>query len=108
MLPKKHRLTKREVIRVFKHRTRVIRTPLFVVYFQNSLDTPLFKAAVTISKKVAAHAVDRNKIRRKIYDALRPFCPQSGHVVIVVQKSAIAASDGEITMGISETMQSLV
>ncbi len=67
MLPSKDRLRFREVEEVFK-KGRRLASPLLSVTFVESKGKTAF--AVTVSKKVARNATDRNKIRRRLYSIL--------------------------------------
>jgi ribonuclease P protein component len=67
MLPKKNKLTKGEVPRLFSCPV-ISRNQFFVMRGEEG---DRLRAAVVISKKVAARAVDRNRMRRRLYAALR-------------------------------------
>jgi ribonuclease P protein component len=70
MLPKKNRITSAE----FKKLGRPTRTenfPRYTLRFYKIDGAEKPKCAVVVSKKIAGSAVERNKIRRKIYTELR-------------------------------------
>lgn len=67
MLAKKNRLSRDEFNRFFSLGKKV-HTPYFQLIH---LATEPFKVSVVVSKKVAKTAVQRNKIRRRIYDIVR-------------------------------------
>ena len=69
MLPKKERLTKKEFNRFFSMGRR-LRTPLFQVVYA---PYPTLHVSVGIPKKIARHAVTRNKIRRRVYEIVRVY-----------------------------------
>ena len=69
MLPKKERLSRTEFNQFFsmgKH----IHSPSFQIVY---VSRDSLHASVVVSKKIARHAVQRNKIRRRIYDILRNY-----------------------------------
>ena len=77
MIPKGHRLTRREVDSLFTSQTtsekrssprRILHTPSFFIVAEPS---EVFKAGVAVPKKVFKRAVDRNALRRGVFDALR-------------------------------------
>lgn len=88
MLPSKSRLTFREVALVFEKGSR--RTaPLFSMIFLKPADRAAF--GVTVSKKVAKNAVDRNKIRRRIYSTVSKIKNQcvNAHIVFLPKKEIL-------------------
>jgi len=67
MLRSQDRLRSKEVEEVFK-KGRRIGSPFFSLVFFTPVDRMAF--AVTVTKKVAKNATDRNKIRRRVYEVL--------------------------------------
>lgn len=66
MLPKKERLSVRDIASLEKGRS------IFGTYLSIRFSpAPLKKFSVSVSKKVAKRAVDRNRIRRRVYAALQ-------------------------------------
>lgn len=90
MLSKKERLNREDFNRFFAVGKRV-HTPLFTLIWAKS---PQFHASVVVSKKVAKGAVTRNKIRRRIYDALRRLSREDGvkGVYIVLTKKDVVTA----------------
>jgi len=83
MLPKNRRLTKKQVENVLQPRSRARRvsSKYFFASFlpvsfgptslsPNSFKPPTLRFAVVASKKIASLAVERNKIRRRVYSGL--------------------------------------
>ncbi|MBU6389945.1 ribonuclease P protein component [Patescibacteria group bacterium] len=72
MPPSSRRISKSLFKDLVKH-GRVLQYPSFraLFFFSSSCQKPRF--AVVVSKKVAATAVLRNRIRRRIYPLLRPY-----------------------------------
>ncbi len=87
MLPKKERLTRTEFDRFFSIGRRVHSPSFQVVYAPHAS----FHASVVVSKKNARLAVERNKIRRRVYDIVR-HCKSSedmSGIFIFLTKPAI-------------------
>ncbi|MBP6884639.1 MAG: ribonuclease P protein component [Candidatus Pacebacteria bacterium] len=74
MLPKKLRLTKKE-IEEHLLRAKRTKTPLFTFSYLILPNSNGPKISVSVSKKVASKAVVRNKLRRRAYSALKPLIP---------------------------------
>ena len=91
MLPSKDRLSFREVEEIFEKGERRA-APLLSLIFLPSKDRTAF--GVTVSKKVAQNAVDRNKIRRRIYSALSKIkkYDMRAHAVFLPKKESTRAS----------------
>ena len=91
MLRSKDRLRFREVASVFEKGSR--RTaPLFSLSFLAPADRTAF--AVTVSKKIAKNAVDRNKIRRRVYSVVSKIknTNKPAHIVYLPKKEIITTS----------------
>lgn len=65
MLPKASRLSRHDAQALKTGQT--ISTPVFSLRY---VVAPTFKCTVSVSKKTAKNAVDRNRIRRQIYNAI--------------------------------------
>lgn len=87
MLPKKERLTRVEFNRFFSIGKRFHSPSFQVVYVPHSA----LHASVVVSKKNARLAVERNKIRRRIYDIVRHCKSDTGlsGVFIFLTKSGV-------------------
>ncbi len=95
MLQKKFRFHSRGGVRYTYAHGKTIRTPKFsLIYNDNSRGFQRF--AVVVSKKVEKTAVARNRIRRRVYEALRLELPnydlKRDHIFIVYNKD-IATMD---------------
>ncbi len=92
MLAKKYRFHSRGGVRYVYQKGKTIRTPsLSLVFAPNSRGYQRF--AVVVSKKVLKSAVGRNRIRRRIYEAIRHELhefPQPMDCVFVVFSKAVA------------------
>lgn len=93
MLAKKYRFHSRGGVRYVYQKGKTIRTPtLSLVFAPNARGYQRF--AVVVSKKVLKSAVGRNRIRRRVYEALRhelPEFPQPMDCVFVVFNKSISA-----------------
>ncbi len=56
----------------------------------------VFKAAVVVSKKVAPKAVDRNRIKRLISEALRGQAIFKGELLVIVKKNIAPLKKDEV------------
>ena len=75
MLAKKYRFHSRGGVRFTYQKGKTIRTPkMSLVHNDNSRGRQRF--AVVISKKVIKSAVGRNRVRRRVYEAIRSLLPE--------------------------------
>lgn len=84
MLPKKRRLTKNRVDMIFKDGKTVHGHLLYLKYQTGG--TPPSRVSVVVPKKNIKAAVDRNRMRRRIYGAVEKVIdvlPPNSHVVVV-------------------------
>ena len=95
MLSKKFRFHSRGGVRFTYAHGKTIRTPkISLVYNDNSRGFQRF--AVVVSKKVEKTAVGRNRIRRRVYDAIRTEfdnAPKKRDNIFVVYSKDIASMD---------------
>ena len=82
MPPKKKRLTKKDFSELTKKTT--LRTRLFDVVYTPSLT---HKVGCVVLKKRTPKAVDRNKIKRKIYHGYRETKPKNTYTIIFYPKN---------------------
>ncbi|MDZ7726543.1 MAG: ribonuclease P protein component [Candidatus Campbellbacteria bacterium] len=96
MIPKAKRLTRKECDALIEGSSQVIHTPSLFARFVTSRE---FKAAVAVSRKVAKKAVDRNKLRRIVYDGFQ-HCENLNnslvHILVSVKKQAVKKDKTEI------------
>lgn len=74
MLTKKQRLTKKEFDHVFKNGKRVHSPSLQLIYTPGEQ----FHGAAVVGKKVHKRAVDRNRLRRRLYGVLYRYQKAQG------------------------------
>lgn len=91
MLSKKYRFHSRGGVRyVYQHGKTVRKPQMSLVFVENTKG--FTRIAVVVSKKVAKSAVERNRIRRRIYEALRKnleYIPERKDYIFVVFSKAI-------------------
>jgi len=96
MLSKANRLSIREFDLVIKT-GREVYSPFFTVKFSPSKE---FKFAPTAPKKTFKTAVSRNRVRRRIYAAVRKVAPlereKQNHIVLIVKKDIADISADEL------------
>lgn len=81
MFKKRERLTKKDFDTYFKSGRR-IHHPLFTLVYTPHEE---FHGAVVVGKKVSKKAVERNKIRRRVYSALyTQYKEQNLHGVFII------------------------
>ena len=68
MLKKRERLSRSDFNTLFKHGKRFHTGFFTLLYSDNQKE---MKCGLVVSKKVAKHAVKRNKLRRKVYHILK-------------------------------------
>ena len=95
MLSKKYRFHSRGGVKYTYAHGKTIRTPkLSLVYNDNSRGMERF--AVVVSKKVEKTAVKRNRIRRRVYEAIRTEfenAPKKRDNIFVVYSKDISTMD---------------
>ncbi len=90
MLAQKYRFHSRGGVRYVFQKGKTIRTPvLSLVFTPNTRHFRRF--GVVVSKKVLKHAVGRNRIRRRVYEAIRLELPNyplpMDYLFVIYQKS---------------------
>lgn len=75
MLSKKYRFHSRGGVQYTYKHGKTIRTPK-ISLVHNKNDRGFQRFAVTVSKKVSKTAVGRNRIRRRVYEAIRLELPE--------------------------------
>jgi ribonuclease P protein component len=97
MLAKKYRFHSRGGVRFTYQKGKTIRTPkMSLVFNVNSRNHQRF--AVVISKKVIKSAVGRNRVRRRVYEAIRmnlPYFKDAKDCIFVIYSKDIKDIDFE-------------
>ena len=87
MISRKHRFHGYGSLSKVYRSGQVSRGPNFALRVVRGTNKTGYRAAVVVSKKVAKSAVVRNRIRRRLFEALRSFEPeldQSADIIITV------------------------
>ncbi|MBI2012693.1 ribonuclease P protein component, partial [Candidatus Curtissbacteria bacterium] len=71
----------------------------FVLNFKKQ---PHFKAAVIVGRRVARRAVDRNRIKRLVFEALRDIATINGELKVSVQKNIAHFKKQEVQKSLGE------
>lgn len=106
MLKKKERLTREAFNRFFSIGKR-IHSPLVQVIYAPHRE---LHVSVVVSKKLAKHAVKRNKIRRRIYDIVRNYHKEAaleGVYIILVKPPLLTMEYGAIQQEVRTLLGSI-
>ncbi|MCL1839695.1 ribonuclease P protein component [Candidatus Saccharibacteria bacterium] len=107
MLAKKYRFHSRGGVRyTYKHGTVVRQPKISLTFNHNSRGKQRF--AVVVSKKVLKSAVARNRIRRRVYEAIREQLPSlkspNDHIFTIYSKDIKDISFSELQAIISDLL----
>lgn len=103
MLPKQERLTKTDFVGI---RPRIVLRGTFLDI--SVIPSTASRFACVITKKRVKRAVDRNRIKRKIYAIVREVKPKNPHLVILYPKINTLKGDyTHIQKEISEAFNTL-
>lgn len=108
MLSQKYRFHSRGGVRHTYQKGKTIRTPLLsLVYVRNSKHGQRF--GVVVSKKVLKSAVGRNRIRRRVYEAIRhelpDFTAPQDCLFVIYNKSILQTPFRELRRLIHELLE---
>ena len=107
MLPKKERLSRLEFNRFFSAGKRHHFPFAQVVFASNES----LHVSVVVSKKIAKHAVYRNKIRRRIYDIVRNYRSMeaiSGVFIFIVKSGVVTLSYTALKSEVISALKTIV
>ena len=96
MIARKHRFHGHNS--VSRVRGSSVRGNVFTVFFAHNKKRQDYRMAVVVSKKVSKSAVVRNRIRRRLYEAVRTAKTLEGQpldVVFVVHREELATMDAQ-------------
>lgn len=111
MLAKPYRLTRSDNIPKILKQGNSFQEPIFLAkYLQN--DLPRHRFAIMVSQKVSKKGVERNIIRRRMYEAIRLNLEKSktsnyDDVVILPSKRALTVSYQSIEQSIVKLLKKL-
>jgi ribonuclease P protein component len=116
MFPKKERLTEKEVHTLFSRGSTsdraaaknryTLNSQLFSVVYKKS---DAFKIGVSVQKGACHNAVERNRLRRLVYQTLRKSAPSnlSAHVFVTVKKKIDKNQDDPLRKEIEDMLKKL-
>lgn len=91
MLAQKYRFHSRGGVRYTYQKGKNVRTPFFSLIFAPNVRNHR-RFAVVVSKKILKSAVGRNRIRRRVYEAIRAemdYYPEPTDYIFVVHNRAV-------------------
>jgi ribonuclease P protein component len=91
-MAQKTRMARADIERVLKSKSRRVRTSLFSAIICPFIDGASTQYATVVSKKVARHAVDRNRIKRRIRAVLQQVSPPTHPYSILIYPQKIVAT----------------
>lgn len=108
MLSKKYRFHSRGGVRwVYKHGKTLRRSKMSLIFAENTRG--FTRLSVVVSKKVAKSAVERNRIRRRVYEALRvnfEHIPKKvDYIFVVFSKDVMRMPFGELEKVLGELVE---
>lgn len=108
MLNQKYRFHSRGGVRYVYQKGKTIRTPkMSLVFMTNSRGFTRF--AVVVSKKVLKTAVDRNRVRRRIYEIIRKnfadIPKQHDYIFVVFSKELLTLPSSELENILADLVQ---
>lgn len=108
MLSKKHRLSKTAEVKKTAVKGRGFFNPYFVIKsLANKGDFPRF--TVVVSTKVSKKAVDRNRVKRIIREAIKPHLSElpSNDYVLTVKSGILRIDSSEIRCEVEKALKQL-
>jgi len=84
MIARKHRFHGRGSLRYVYSNGRTVRCQLGALKFAPNPRRQTYRAAVVVSKKSSKFAVTRNRIRRRVYEAIRLYTPETCRLDMIV------------------------
>lgn len=111
MLSQKYRFHSRGGVRYTYQHGKTIRTPkVSLVYNPNSRGFQRF--AVVVSKKVEKTAVGRNRIRRRVYEAIRlnlpSYAAKTDCIFVIYSKDVLSMPFSELQSAIASLLAQTV
>ncbi|MFA6305192.1 MAG: ribonuclease P protein component [Candidatus Gracilibacteria bacterium] len=110
MIAKKFKIPKKYIALILE-KGASFDSKLFVIRFrENKIEFPRFR--IIVSTKFAKKAVDRNRIRRQIYEALRLITKENSNIrpldiILIPKKQILTKEFKEISQTAEETITKL-
>ncbi|MCL5090957.1 MAG: ribonuclease P protein component [Patescibacteria group bacterium] len=92
MLPKKNRLTRKEILKL-KGKREILQFRFWGLIYSPAKGR---KFGLIISQKVAPKAVERNRVKRLLYRAIEEGFPNFGFFLFLAKKTILTASLEEL------------
>lgn len=99
MLAQRHRFHGHGSLRYVYKNGQTVRSSLITIKYSHNPRRRASRFAVVVSKKVLKSAVGRNRIRRRVYEAIRqelPLLKDSGDVVLMVFSPELLAVEAGV------------
>jgi len=105
MLPKNHRLPRKDVQQVKKF-GKIYKHPLFTIISSHQPPhIPQWQVCIITSTKLAKRAVVRNRLRRQIYKSIKTHPPIDSIQLIIIPKTPMLnLNDEEISLEIHKAI----
>ncbi len=111
MISRKNRFHGYNSLRQVYRTGRMARGPAFGVKAVPNLKRPVYRAAVVVSRKVNKSAVARNRIRRRLYEAIRQLDAQMAGphdiVITVFHDSVMEMPPAELSGQLKKQLKEL-
>ena len=107
-MPKKYRLSRADFARLSRTKSRRTHGTYFFLAITSLPEGASVKAACVVPKKIASHAVDRNRIERRCRETLRPLLASVGKPVALIfhaKREAVAASLEDVRKDIETLLE---
>ncbi len=107
-MPKKYRLSRADFLRRAREKVKRVHGTYFSLTVAPTSDAEGTKASCVVSKKIAAHAVDRNRIKRRCRESFRPILPhirEPSAVIFYAKREVAKASFDEIRRDITRLIE---
>jgi len=107
MLSKKSRLTKKEFDHVFKNGKRIHSPSMQLIYTPGEK----FHGAAVVGKKVHKRAVDRNRLRRRLYGVLYRYQKAqgcTGNYILIAKPPLKEVSKKDFTVEVLGVLEKVV
>jgi ribonuclease P protein component len=109
MLSSRNRFHGHGSLRFVYSRGQVVRSKSFILKYSENKRRTQPRIAVVVSKKVIKSAVKRNRIRRRLYEAIRlelpRLSPQSDIVLIVTSVEVLVSPSNHITDSVGGVLE---
>ena len=107
-MPRNKRLTRADLSLLLKAKTRRVNGQYFTLSVLPRLEEKGSKVTCVVSKKVARRAVDRNTIKRRAREAMRPILEQittPAFFMLYAKREALGAISQEITQDVKKLLK---